>query len=62
VFLLLDLLDGSILVSKLVEVSLIAGSLDSLGLFQSGPPLSERGKLDQVPEIGLALDREHSQP
>jgi hypothetical protein len=38
-----------------VDVGLVRGSLDDLGLLESGPPLRERGELDQVPDVGQGL-------
>ena len=38
-----------------VNVGLVRGSLDDLGLFEGGPPLRERGELDQVPDVGQGL-------
>jgi hypothetical protein len=38
-----------------VDVSLVRGSLDDLGLLEGGPPLRERGELDQVPDVGQGL-------
>jgi hypothetical protein len=38
-----------------VNVSLVRGSLDDLGLLEGGPPLRERGELDQVPDVGQGL-------
>jgi hypothetical protein len=38
-----------------VDVGLVRGPLDDLGLLEGGPPLRERGELDQVPDVGQGL-------
>lgn len=50
--LLLDLNDGAVLVSPLDDISLLAGALNNLGLFEARKPLREAVELNEVPDAG----------
>lgn len=53
VFLLLHLVDGTILEGPLEDVGLVAGAgSDRLGLVEGGPELAEVLQLDEVPDFG----------